>query len=522
MAGRSKKLEDNSGRFRTLLQSIDTARYHDDRQIDRKVDIDQARTEILSAVLFGHEPAGVIAGCPATYRLLPEVLNGFEYARKRIHDKGRRYFPFRIGVERRFADEDPQGYDAFIRDYIAYERRRIAPHIELGSNDALASAKTQAKSPVELLAEAFLARDWPGIRAVSDHYADYFEFFYEHFVESGERTPKPVTSRDGALTTVPKDYYSRFVSRCCSNLESRGVEYEHTHELRRLTGEIRRSMLNQNVDPGQRGSWYGSREQFEEKWEDIRVWFDHALYSRMARAFGVQIPSFFTQELSNSPIQRSASLAFLDHPSLKAFAGSVAKGKPALPPAASEVNWPAVWQLVAEDDVQSKIRKLQLSIQDHLKALREQRLQLGDLSAAQKRKRIAVLHSDYRRKSFDDINEHIEFFNSGQSGFRFRHQNGRLLVDAKISPPKQNGIKVLVRNMIGAGAGAAASVVTAGAPGLIAAPAAVTGNYIGEKIGAGVGRMIDYFSRPRGKSREAQENFFEAERIRVNYWFSNI
>src|SRR5690606_11670188 len=135
MAGKSKNLEENSKRFRTLLQSLDTARYHADRVVDRQTDIHQARTEILSAVLFGHEvviPAGQIADCPAVRTLLPEVLNSFERARRRVYQlSGRRYFPFRLGVERRFVETDPRGYDSFVRNYIEDTQVRIAPHIEV-------------------------------------------------------------------------------------------------------------------------------------------------------------------------------------------------------------------------------------------------------------------------------------------------------------------------------------------------------------------------------------------------------
>jgi len=526
MPARSVKLEDKSGRFRTLLQSIDTARYHDDRKVDRKVDIDQARTEILSAVLFGHEiiiPAGVVADCPAVYQLLPEVLHGFEWARKRIHEKsGRRYFPFRIGVERRFAEQDPQGYDAFIRDYIAYEQRRIAPNIELGRTEERPDAATRTKTHIEMLAEAFLARDWSAIRHVDARYADYFEFIYQNFVEQNDRTPRPVTARDGALTQVPKEYYSRFVSRCCKNLEVRGVEYDHIQLLRSQTNAMRRRMSENDIDPGQRGSWYGRREEYEERWDDVRVWFDHALYGRMASAFGVQIPSFFTQELSDGSIQRNVSLAFLDHGSLKAFAGNIAQGKPPLPPAASEVDWPSIWQLVAEDEVQTRILSLHHSIRDARDVFREERRALSQKDRNTKERRTAQLHTDYRNRSFEAIERHIQFLNSGQSGFRFKQHNGRLLVDAASAEPAKSGATTLVKNMISAGFGEATSAITHGTPGLIVAPAAVAGAYVSDKLGDGVDRVLDYFSRPAGDSKKAQDDFFSAERARVNFWFSNV
>ena len=42
------------GRLKTMLQSIDTARYHEDKPADRMTDIAHARSEVLSAMLFGY------------------------------------------------------------------------------------------------------------------------------------------------------------------------------------------------------------------------------------------------------------------------------------------------------------------------------------------------------------------------------------------------------------------------------------------------------------------------------------
>lgn len=122
-------------RMRTLLQSMDTARFHEDAASDTKIDIDQARSEILSALLFGHEivvPAGAVADCPAAHTLLPEVLAHSRVARKHIKsDTGQNYYPIRLGVEEQFVESDPHGYDAFIRHSIADERERLAPYVIL-------------------------------------------------------------------------------------------------------------------------------------------------------------------------------------------------------------------------------------------------------------------------------------------------------------------------------------------------------------------------------------------------------
>ena len=73
----------------TMLQSADTARFHDDRMADKFVDVAQARAEILSALLFGYEviiPAGAVADCPALFELLPEIMKDADPYLDRIRE----------------------------------------------------------------------------------------------------------------------------------------------------------------------------------------------------------------------------------------------------------------------------------------------------------------------------------------------------------------------------------------------------------------------------------------------------
>jgi len=521
MAGRSKKLEDDSRRFRTLLQSVDTARYHADRQIDRKTDIDQARTEILSAVLFGHEiiiPAGVVADCPAVHVLLPEVLKNFERARRRIFKyNGRRYFPFRIGVERRFADRDPRGYDAFVRDYIDDPSKRIAPNVELSES----VERDRVRQTIVRLGQAYLARRWDEIRAINSRFAEYFELVYENFGEESDRTPRPVTARDGALTSVPQDYYAAFVRDCCRNIEARKVEYDHVEGLRATTQSLRHRMAGWEVDTGQRGSWYGLAEEYGEQWHDIRGWFDHALYQRMVGAFGIDIPSYFTQEIGDDAVSREVSLAFLDPHSLHRFRSDLAAGQAALPPAASQVNWGAIWETVSEHEVQDAIRSLHLKLLDARDVLRTERHKLAGLEKQKREQRASILLKEYRQRSFAAIDAHIVFLNSGQSGLTFKQQNNRLMVDAH-RPHKGSGAgRRLVTNMIGTGVGMAAAL-DPNLPGLIAAPLALGTTYLSDLADRTVAQtVIDHFKRPKANDVKVKQDFYAAERSRVNYWFSN-
>lgn len=519
MAGKSKNLEENSKRFRTLLQSLDTARYHADKVVDRQTDIHQARTEILSAVLFGHEvviPAGQVADCPAVRTLLPEVLNSFERARRRVYQlSGRRYFPFRLGVERRFVEADPRGYDLFVRNYIEDTQVRIAPHIEV---DGVAS-DTPVRQAIVMLGKAYLDRQFNDIRSVDPGYGEYMEFIFENFGENSDRTPRPVNCRDGALTTTPRDYYTRFVRNCCRTLDGRGVDPDITQPILATTKKMVRRMGEWKVDSGQRGSWYGVANEFEESWTNVRNWFDHALYQRMSRAYGIHIPSYFTQEVGPEQASREIILAYLDRQSLSQLGTDIAGGKPPLPPAAAKVNWSAIWETVAEPDVQERLRSLHLKLLDAREVLHDARRNARLLVPEEARQMVEAATATYRELTAAAVDHHIAFLNGGQSGLIFQRQNGRLLVDAqrpKSNPQNRARAEMLVDFAIET----AAQVATFG---LLTYPLKARDLMRGETLGQlTVRTIVDFVRRPSNQSRYAEAQFYEAERSRVNYWFTDI
>jgi hypothetical protein len=92
-------------RIRTIFQSLDTARYQKDGSDEKTFDTAHARSEALSALLFGHEiiiPAGVIADCPAFLQLFGEVMSPSDEYRMKMSGDGEMYRPFRVALERRF------------------------------------------------------------------------------------------------------------------------------------------------------------------------------------------------------------------------------------------------------------------------------------------------------------------------------------------------------------------------------------------------------------------------------------
>lgn len=509
-------------RLRTILQSFDTARFQRDDQADTKTDIDQARSEILSAILFGHEvviPAGVIADCPAAHQLLPEVLAGSSTPRRWIEsDTGREYAPIRLGLEEQYVRSNPQGYDAFVHDYISDQRRRLTSYVELSK---VAPGVNQRELVIKL-GEAYLGRRFDDVRAISRKTGDYFEFIHANFGETRRSAPRPVTCRQGTFTTAPTNLYSKMIRDCVKSLTARRIEYDPSQILSATASRVARSIVEDSGELGQRGSWYSKADAFEDHWDVVRVWLDHALYSRMNKAYGIGVPSYFLQESLGDPTTAEATLAFLDEPSIARMRQDAAAGKPTLPPAAVSVSWPKVWELVSEQDVQLQIFRFQLAISNARAAA------LSDARALRSRpaeERAAERHrivGDYRSQCATYVEEHIAFLNAGQSAVVFEQRSNRLMVKvgkpfkpiAGTSADKNTGraigvaVGTVVDQIFNSGGWATSGLIAIGETG------------VGELVGGGVNYVVDKVRRPSNASARAADRFYGAETDRVNYWLS--
>lgn len=97
----------------TLIQSFDTARFHEDR-FEEEERINLARTEVFMNLLYGREvvvPAGQIAESPAVFTLFREVMASYKQHPKNIPKKAR-WKPFRIALEYNYRD-----YTDFVSRY---------------------------------------------------------------------------------------------------------------------------------------------------------------------------------------------------------------------------------------------------------------------------------------------------------------------------------------------------------------------------------------------------------------------
>jgi hypothetical protein len=510
--------------MRTVLQSFDTARFQNDDPADTKVDIDQARSEILSAVIFGHEiviPAGVIADCPAAHQLLPEVLGPFRTLRTRIEQSAgsTTYHPFRLGLEERFVQDDSRGYDNFVSDYVAGQKIRLANYVKLSE----VAGPSGTAAMIVRLAEAYLGRRWAEVRAINTGLASYFELVHESFGLPDSSSALPVTCKGQMFTAAPQALYSRNIAAFCRAAARRGRTDD---ALARIRGAARRAssdIAKAGAEAGQRGSWYAMSTLFEEDWRIVRCWIDHVLYDRMHRAYSVDIPSFFMQETNTGESDRELALAFLDDDSLSKFRTEFRDGKRPLPPAVAKVDWSAIWSFVAEPDIQERIGKLQLVLGNARTATQVARRSLraaGSERAAQSRDIV----DGYRRQVADEIDGYVTFLNAGQSGVRFKQKSNKLLIDVGRLHKKRAGTAADKNTGRGLSVaiGVAADAMTANPGFFTAGLYAVGETAAAEAVGHGINVVVDFVRRPSKASLKAADNFYNAVQDRVNYWLAPV
>lgn len=244
----------------------------------------------------------------------------------------------------------------------------------------------------------------------------------------------------------------------------------------------------------------------------------------MRRAYAIEVPSFFGQEVNQDEVSREVSLAFLDDLSLSQLRSDVDLRKPPLPPAAAEVKWGGIWEAVGEEDVQNRIANLQLGLRNAREIAIEGRRKARELSGIHRDREEGRIVDEHRARSSALIQEHIEFLNSGQSGIRFTQRNGKLMVVAHAPQKPYTGFaaeKNFSRGIsLGLGIAIDLTLQAKGAVmiGLICAMEIATS----EGLSKGVSTLVEYVRRPSEQSRKVAGDFYSAERDRVNYWFSAL
>lgn len=529
-----------ASRIRTIFQSLDTARYQKDGSDEKTFDTAHARSEALSALLFGHEiiiPAGVIADCPAFLELFGEVMGPSDEYRMKMGGDGEMYRPFRVALERRFDTASGlSGYDAFIDDYRRSFTIETAANVDLvsiGDLDDGAQRAIQQQQRVAFLVDAFLNKKWKEVRAVSESYGDHIQRVYSEFSPRASFSAKPVWAAADLLSTLPGDYYRQRIETLCGELEKREVPLEGIAKLRSTTVAVHERLPN----PAMRGQWYKNGRAYEDQWPIIRTWLDQGLYRLITASYEIALPSLFLQEMDDDEIVAKAALAFLPPGNVETFTSQVRTGKLPLPPVPEEVKWRDIWEMISEPDFRRSTDRLQFELADAYQSERARRFEAREKHAQDRavlERELAVIGADRCRRVTAAVAAHIEMMNSSQTKLKFeRGENGKLIVstqkDSKVGPAARSTSLAL----LGTGGSMlvdATGVFTIGVPAAAGLGFAIKfGMKLGDRLtGGAIDRVIEQSTdwavdkvarRMRTQNGDLQQ-VESIEKGRVNLWLT--
>lgn len=280
--------------------------------------------------------------------------------------------------------------------------------------------------------------------------------------------------------------------------------------------------MRNNLNTAERGSWYRYEGVScdEGMWEYVRNWLDIALYSNLHAGFDVVVPSYFTQELDADSIAVTKTLSAMSDQSVVEFCSrSRRSGSPGVQyPERFEIDWSAIWELIADQDYQDSVSGMQAKFRE---ALANQRQRLRIIEARQTSPEEALIEDIVRQRreamvaAFD---QHIGFLNGRFKNFKLLSRDGKIVVTRKRHVPPRRIVKTLIGMLSGAG--------DVGSPVIDSIVDKVAEKLTGKAIDAAWRKdhwapsEIDAVARPSNIDVKDRESFIDAERVRLNFWIT--
>ena len=530
------------GRLKTMLQSIDTARYHEDKPADRMTDIALARSEILSAMLFGYEiilPAGAIADCPALIELIPEVFeNATPHIAKINQSFHLDYKLFRVGLESKYISlKGHTGYSAYVADYLESKlgsTPNMVALVELAKQSNWSSQTITA-----VLGKAYLERDWQAIDNLGsdiaeakgndavknqfDQYRRYAQCIYQ-FLEPGGHTQcaaRPLFSDTSFVTNLDKSYYYQQLTHLLNVSDVRQIQEHKLTQERTVFERIYQEICDGKNNPAERGSWYGYKRILNDEgmWNYTRNWLDVILYDCLRTGFEVSVPSYFTQELDPIGPDANMTLSLASYSALSEFCNSDKKNRsPDIEhPQDMEVDWEAIWQLIADKDYQFSLSAM---TDRYKEALNQQWYEVVTLKQSNECQESALMEIVQRRRTAMNaaFDNHIAFLNEKIQNFKLKNLNGKVVVEGCYKIPPKKAAKKIVGGLLGIG-----EIV---GPVVDFAVDAISSE-VGDRVVDTIARKdvekpskIDVVVRPANLKVVDNKSFMDAERNRINFWLT--
>lgn len=456
----------------TLIQSFDTARFHDDR-FEEEERINLARTEAFMNLLYGREvliPAGHIADSPAVFRIFLEIMSSFEKHQRDIPTRAR-WKPFRIALEPDYAD-----YADFVRKY----RDEGAPMAQLPVDEKKRIEERQKL--IRELGGLFLEKDFDSLEKKIQRpgFAEYSRLVSGYF--DSNKAVRPIRNE---ITEASVDFKQTLLNRA----ESVGKEQQGFGFAEEIADTLPHVMDDRSRD-NLRGVWYANRDRFGASWELARIWLDQALYFGLAEKYGVEHPVYVTQDTERDRIDPQVVLGYqtqdapgrgFDRPQLP---NDIAK----LP----KLNWDVVWDVLTDEGFHYRI---------------------DDLTAR-------INNARWNQELDTAIWQHTEYLNEVFTDIAFDLKNGCYVLSAKKKPGRLKGALAgvmtggavpLLLNSFLPGTGEAAVFLQTGVPMLAAGLGTLTSHFVTSES--------QWFYRRRKKQleRSSREILRESMNV-VNYW----
>ncbi|WP_299328594.1 hypothetical protein [Parasphingopyxis sp.] len=343
--------------MRTLLQSLDAARYQEDDELDRAFDISQARTDVLMAVIFGRKivvPAGFIADSPGFQIIFSEVITALEASREKLYSLSS-YRPFSLGLDHQF-----QNYDDFVRDYVD---RFLDPETNLVVLGDI--AKQQGVTNDQLLAfmsKAYLERKF----FLIEQHGGPGLFFNRIAREFGEGNDCSLTVTHGNIHRPYSSKREGLALPLRAFLERTGAQFGDLASHKELSEGLE-AIEKTSQGLGLRGTWYKNenRVRFGDTWDLARIWLDYSLNQEFITRYGVHVPSLFLQEIEQDKYPVGLTLGFASDGLVKAVETGE-QGSAGLSGATNKVDWDRIWEIVASSPFQNSLRRMNSKIKQAL------------------------------------------------------------------------------------------------------------------------------------------------------------
>ena len=528
---------------------MDTARYQEDHMADRLTDIAHARSEILSAMLFGYEvviPAGAIADCPALIELIPEVMNNAGEHIDKIGKQSRIDFRlFRIGLEEKYLKLNGlTGYSAFVADYLKSKLGAEPPLVAL--IDLARNSGWNQQTVPAILGKAYVDRDWKAIDQLGkdiagasgdngalerfEDYRNYAQTVF-HFLEPGihnSQASRPLFSPTNFISQTPPAYYHEGIGNLLDTSAHRKLAERDFEKERMALQRVYEEMVGNGANPAERGSWYRYEAIFKNEgvWGYLRNWLDVLLYDRLRDGFDVRVPSYFTQELDACSEDLSMTLALTPLNSVGSFIDDLQlQTQPFEHPAEFEVDWEPIWQLIAEKGYQVSLAAMTERYKDALACEEQELATITSENAADIKREKNLITQKRRARMVAAFDDHIQFLNEQVKNFKLVNRNGKIIAKRSLTIPTRKAAKLGV-NLLTAGMGAEFVPEHVFDKFIDVFSGKVVDHITGELVEDVWERdirspsVINAVKRPRNTLIQDRQSFIAANRDRINLWIS--